>query len=287
MAAATGTQLWDKSKNKIYPIGEARGISSTANNLSGNYTVHDNLVDIYEQLMQLTGDKEAVDNIDFEIHYKRSRSKLQQDIIKDEGWNVDFINPTSDFPYTWKRTKITYKGGTPKVVYEIVASNNAELTQTIYISLPDGTSPTIIYPTKAGIEDLTAFDVNLPTVGDISWSEVPMDISEGSPNAYMSTRKKVDGLWKKFSTPAKYGKWAFDSVLELRYTVTLTNRKPELRNGEIIPDPSDEQEGEVWKTENDESFTGYLWMISASSVNGKLQKHNGVVWNGPNLLAKM
>ena len=30
------------------PIGEARGISSTANNLSGNYTVHDNLVDIYE-----------------------------------------------------------------------------------------------------------------------------------------------------------------------------------------------------------------------------------------------
>lgn len=286
MAAATGTQLWDKNKNKIYPIGEARGISSTANNLSGNYTVHDNLVDIYEQLMQLTGDKEAVDNIEFEIRYKRSKSKQLDNVKADTGWNPDFINPTSDYPYTWKRTKITYKSGDPKIVYEIVASNNAELTQTIYIALPDVTYPTIVYPTKAGKEDLTAFDTELPKVGEVSWSEVPMPITASQPNAYMATRKKVDGAWQKFSTPALYGKWAFDSILEIRYQVTPLNSAPFLRKSEIVPDSTDEQVGKEWLTTNTAS-SGYLWMITATSVGGQLQKNNGVIWQGPNLISKL
>jgi hypothetical protein len=33
----------------------------------------------------------------------------------------------------------------------------------------------------------------------------------------MSVRKRVDGLWEKYSEPALFGNWAYDSVLEMRY----------------------------------------------------------------------
>jgi hypothetical protein len=46
-------------------------------------------------------------------------------------------------------------------------------------------------------EDLTAFDDTLPA----GWSETPISVSSTTPNVYMSIRKRVNGLWERFSDP--------------------------------------------------------------------------------------
>lgn len=272
--AVKGTQLYNKAKEKIYPLSDASVINCDA--ATTGSTVHKDIADLYEQISKLTGDEEAANNIIITVHYKRSKSKIQSDITPDTGWSTSFINPTSDYPYTWKRTVISYKGDdNAKTIYEIVASANAEITQTIYRAVSDNSQPVISYinPTTKE-EDLHLYDSKLPEY----WSETPVSVSASAPNVFMSSRRKIDGEWEKFSTPAQYGRWAYDSNVVFRYQVTSTNEIPDLAWG-------DENPGDLWLESNTKAFTGFLWMINATAVNGQLQAYNDVVWNGPNLMS--
>lgn len=271
---ATGTQLYNKSKQKIYPITDATVVDSNAS--GSNSTVYNNLVELYAQISKLTGDEEAANNIIITVHYKRSKSKIQSDITPDTGWSTTFISPTSSYPYTWKRTVITYKGDTAaNTLYEIVASANAEITQTIYRAVADNSQPTISYINPAtGKEDLHLYDDSIPYL----WSETPVSVSASAPNVFMSSRRKIEGEWEKFSTPAQYGKWAYNSNIVFKYQVTSTNDIP-------LAAKDSEDPGELWLDSNTEVFTGFLWMINATTVNGQLQKYDDVIWNGPNLMS--
>lgn len=271
---ATGTQLYNKSKQKIYPITDATVVDSNAS--GSNSTVYNNLVELYAQISKLTGDEEAANNIIITVHYKRSKSKIQSDITPDTGWSTTFISPTPSYPYTWKRTVITYKGDTAaNTLYEIVASANAEITQTIYRAVSDNSQPTISYINPAtGKEDLHLYDDSIPYL----WSETPVSVSASAPNVFMSSRRKIEGEWEKFSTPAQYGRWAYDSNIVFKYQVTSTNDIP------LVAKDS-EDPGELWLDSNTEVFTGFLWMINATTVNGQLQKYDDVIWNGPNLMS--
>lgn len=271
---ATGTQLYNKSKEKIYPITDATVVDCSASGKASK--VHDDIADLYAQISKLTGDEEAANNIIITVHYKRSTSKIQSDITPDTGWSTSFISPTSDYPYTWKRTVISYKGDSnAKTIYEIVASANAEITQTIYRAVSDNSQPIISYinPTT-GKEDEHLYDTSIPQY----WSEEPVSVSASAPNVFMSTRTKKDGKWGKFSVPAQYGRWAYDSNIVFKYQVTNTNDIPEL-------DKAGENPGDLWVDSNNEMFTGFLWMINATAVNGQLQEYNDVIWNGPNLMS--
>ena len=53
---------------------------------------------------------------------------------------------------------------------------------------------------------------------------------------------------------------------------------PELNSEAVNP-------GDHWKETNNEEFTGYLWIITATSVNGVLNAKNKIIWNGPNLMS--
>lgn len=272
--AVKGTQLYNKPKEKIYPISDATVVTCDA---SGNSsTVHKDIAELYNKISEITGDQEAASNIIVNIHYKRSKYKTKADIIEDIGWTTTFMNPSSDYPYIWKRTEITYKGATTgNITYEIVASANAEITQTIYRAVSDNSQPVISYiDPVTGKEDDHLYDLVLPQY----WSEVPVSVSAATPNAFMSSRRKVDGVWERFSTPAQYGKWAFDSNVVFKYQVTNTNEVPEVN-------AADENPGELWKDSNTSMFTGFLWMINATAVNGQLQSYNDVIWNGPNLMS--
>ena len=272
--AIGGTQLYNKDKQTINPISEANAIDCTASGKQS--TVHQDIADLYKQIADLTGDDEAASNIIIDIRYKCSKSKSRKDVEDVSGWGIEFMSPTSDLPYTWKRTKISYKGSdAANIIYEIVASADAEIAQTIYRAVSDNSQPVISYINpNTGKEDPHLYDNSIPQY----WSEEPVSVSAAAPNVFMSQRIKKDGEWSKFSIPAQYGRWAYDSNVVFRYQITNTDTVPAL-------DKSSEEPGEKWVTRNTENFVGFMWMINATEINGQLQSYNDIVWNGPNLIS--
>lgn len=271
--AVYGTQLYNKPKEKIYPISDATvvtcGLSAT------NSSTYEDVKYLFERVAELTGEGEAVSGIEISIAYKRSKSKIQADIEPEDGWGETFLNPNSALPYTWKRTIIKYKEAVTNTTYEIVASANNEITQTIYIAVSDNTQPTISYiDPNTGKENPHLYDLVLPEF----WSEQPASLSAATPNVFISTRKRIDGEWGKFSNPAQYGRWAFDSAITIRYQVTKSTEIPPVARNLENP-------GKEWVKENTSAFTGYLWMITATEVSGQLQTYNEVIWSNPSLIS--
>lgn len=284
----TGTQLYNNDKKQIFPISNAEVITSRVSGSDGN--VEENLQYLFQKVAELDGSTEVTDNIEVKIGYCRSSSSNERD-IKDSNiiWTDVFELPDSNYPYTWKRTIYTYKGDSNELnkVYEIVAADVAEKIQNIYIAKSTVSAPSIIYPILKDVhgnpilddngqqqEDLTAFDNKLPD----GWSETPVSISPATPYVFMSTRKKINAKWQKYSEPAQFGRWAFDSQLEMRYTVT-TGDVPSVNTTNTDP-------GSIWSVNGPTDFTGKLWMITATSVNNVLNaSEDGVIWRGPNLLS--
>lgn len=289
---ATGIQLYDQNKEKIFPYSQANLIntsgSSSVNNIN---TVEGCLADLYSKIADILGDKEAVNTIQYKVTYCRLNSKNKADAETATNWSETFILPTAELPYVWKKTIISYAGASDderQIFYEIVASDVTEKSQTIYKSSSSGQTPDIEYPIKKDpltgeelededgnkILDLTVYDKSLPN----GWLETPQPISPSFPYVFMATRKRVEGKWEKFSDPAQFGRWAFDSQLEMRYQVTQ-NEVPEVSN-------RDDNPGIEWLLNAPTEFTGKLWMITATSVNGVINSDTeGIKWRGPNLLA--
>ena len=278
---AEGTQLWDKSKTKkLYPISDATVITSNAANAEIVSNVHADLKNIFEQLSALNGDKEAVNNIEISVKYKASTYKKQNEIDDEEGWASTFIIPTVKNPYTWKRTTITYKGQTkPNVSYEICSADTSETTEIIYKAVGTGEQPSIPYELdKNGNKKLDQYDEKIPE----GWSSIPIEISASSPFVYMSSRVRKEGKWGEYSEPKLFGKWAYDSIIEIRYATTSTYTEPQLIADGTNP-------GNHWYEDTssiiDENFKGYLWMITATSTNNQLNKIGNIIWRGPNLIS--
>lgn len=283
-----GTILYDNNQQQIYPISSADVIITNAPGEKSN--VEDCLTELYEKVSELTGDAEASSNIIVKVEYCKTNTKDESEVKEKNNWSDTFELPDSENPYIWKRTTFTYKGDTQELnkIYEIVATDTAQIIQNIYIARSTGTAPIITYPTLVDgkgdpildeegqeQEDLTAFDDKLPE----GWLETPVSISPATPYVFMSTRKRVEGLWQRFSEPAQFGRWAFDSQVEIRYAVTSNSTPPALNATSDDP-------GDNWEQNTPSNFTGWLWMITATSVNGVLNKDdNDVRWRGPNLLS--
>lgn len=289
----TGTQLYNQGKQTIYPITHAEVVQSNATGSNDpNETVESNLKDIWSEISNLTGAADATKQIKINITYTRATTDNKDEIkLATVNWSSEFESPTYDLPYTWKRTIITYQGVSDSAelntTYEIVAAQTAEAIQNIYIAKSTGVAPIITYPVlKDGYgnpildsdgkeqEDLTAFDNTLPE----GWSETPVSIGPATPYVFIATRKKVNAKWQKFSEPAQFGRWAFDSQIEIRYTVT-TGDIPSVNT-------TSENPGSIWSVDGPTDFTGKLWMITATSVNNVLNAaDDGTIWRGPNLLS--
>lgn len=285
--ATAGTIVYNKDQQQIYPVSHAEVVISNASGSKSD--VEDNLVKLWKKVSELSGDQEAASNIMVVVTYCKTNTRDESEVRKLSSWSDIFELPDSERPYVWKKTLYTYKGDTAKLneIYEIVATDIAEKIQNIYIARSTGVAPVITYPILTDgygdpildsegntQEDLTAFDKKLPE----GWSETPVSIGPATPYVFISTRKRVEGLWKRYSEPAQYGRWAFDSQLELRYTIT-SGDKPAVNTTSDDP-------GSQWSSDTPDSFTGKMWMITATSVNGVLNSdENNVRWHGPHLMS--
>lgn len=285
--ATAGTIVYNKDQQQIYPVSHAEVVISNASGSKSD--VEDNLIKLWKKVSELSGDQEAASNIMVVVTYCKTNTRDESEVRKLSSWSDVFELPDSERPYVWKKTLYTYKGDTAKLneIYEIVATDIAEKIQNIYIARSTGVAPVITYPILTDgygdpildsegntQEDLTVFDKKLPE----GWSETPVSIGPATPYVFISTRKRVEGLWKRYSEPAQYGRWAFDSQLELRYTIT-SGDKPAVNTTSDDP-------GSQWSNDTPDSFTGKMWMITATSVNGVLNSDdNNVRWHGPHLMS--
>ena len=279
-------QLYDKDGSEIFPKTKDDQVSSNA--ISGQPNVNLALKSLKQEtnsladrINEITGDKDAVTAIRVSTEYSASKTTNEEN-IKDSSveWSQQFMQPTPEFPYTWKHTEFAV-GETTNDFYEIIASFNQNETQTIYLTKDNTTSVKIEYPEKTdengepieGEYDLTAFDNQLPE----GWSETPKSINASEPYLYISTRKRVNGIWEMYSTPALLGKWSFDSKLEIKYQVT-SGDVPTV--DKTSPSPSG------WGNSPEDDFVGKLWMITSTIVNEQpVINKDGNIWSNPILMA--
>lgn len=240
----TGTPIFNKDNKQIYPISCAEFITSNASGNESN--VEDDLKSLFEQVSDLSGSSEAVNNIIIKIHYLPADTAKESEIkLSTRQWSDTFELPTEENPYIWKRTKFTFQGADESqgiTIYEIVASDVSIIIQNIY-TRTEGITPVIEYQQKrdgdgnllyidsngnettVGTPDKSpkAYDYNYywngapanklnslpppPEGQSYTWTDYPQDISLSFTSVFMSRRIRQEGKWKPFSTPAQYGQW--------------------------------------------------------------------------------
>ena len=283
-----GIKVYNKDGKQIHPITHASATISDVLSESGN--VEECLSDLYKKIGILTNDESTLSNLTVNTAYKGFNTTLLSEVKKYDndnggvGWG-DFTMPTQKLQYTWKKTIYSYKGNTePKITYEIIAMY-PEIEQIIYKNTDSSKAPELKYvygpdgkPTEDSIQN-----INFAEQG---WSTTPQALSAAQPNAYMRIRTKnlETGKWNEFGPAILYGRWAFDSQLEIRYAVSKDISSPP-----TLVHTDEDPEG--WSLEVTNEFTGYLWIITATSINGvyNTYKHEdkNYIWRGPNLISKL
>lgn len=263
-----GTQLYDKNgQDLLYPFAKSEDVFSSA--MVGKPTVEDVLNYLIDKVHE--SDEQAVTSIVPDIKFAAANAATLSDIDSLEksgelSWVENFITPTLDKPYTWKRTIWIVGGRESSPRYEISATALLERTETIYLTTND---------------DLN--NITLPEIdeeGNVilgEWDYKPRSISASEPTMYISTRKMENGKWQDFTTPACIGKYAFSSKLAIRYCIS-----------DDIPTLNTQQDDpEGWLLSVPVDLTsGKIWMATANIVGGTvIADENGNKWSGPNLIS--
>lgn len=290
MSDITGTQLQsveNNNKTDIYPITDASVVTATKSDGTAT-NVEEWLSDLNKLVSDVT---ENAIKLNIKISYAQT-SYSEVDQVKNNenvSWGENFVQPTAELPYTWKKTEIQASSdddnSTSSVSYEL-ASISSETTQTIYTARSaDTKSVSITYNITETDGVVTNYyndtlDNILSKSENSSWSKIPVSISATNPNGYIATRTRGDnGEWKAFNI-AQNSKWAYNSIPKFKYQVTSTATAPT-----VVEDDSDYSKVEGWSDTITDNFTGYLWMITATVVNDVYQLDGDTVWSSPTLIS--
>ena len=284
--SGTGDQIYPETADKAVTV------------LAKDTTLDVYLKELAESISKVQGVDQIAKSLKFKIDYLATntadvtRVKELEDQPETNQWGENFVLPSVRTPYTWKRTIVYFEGQNLKdgqKFYEIVTADIAEISQTLYIVKDNQQQPQVIYPQKAvevggELQNVNDTDASLDEIikaseeGKNNWSKYPLDVTPSSPYGYMAVRQRVNGIWSLFKV-ALYSKWTYDSRLITKFTVTSTFEKPQLTRTAANP-------GSQWVDTNEQEFTGYLWMISASqSNNNYILDSNKNIWSEPQLIS--
>lgn len=284
--SGTGDQIYPETADKAVTV------------LAKDTTLDKYLAELAESISKIQGADQVAKSLKFKIDYLATNTadvtkvRELEDQPETNQWGENFVLPSVRTPYTWKRTIVYFEGQNLKdgqKFYEIVTADIAEISQTLYMVKDNQQQPKVIYPQKAvevegELQNVNDTDASLDEIikaseeGKNNWSKYPLDVTPSSPYGYMAVRQRVNGTWGLFKV-ALYAKWAYDSRLVTKFTVTDTSERPELTRTDINP-------GNQWVDTNTQEFTGYLWMISASqSNNNYILDSNENIWSEPQLIS--
>lgn len=284
--SGTGDQIYPETADKAVTV------------LAKDTTLDKYLAELAESISKAQGADQIAKSLKFKVDYLATNTadvakvRELEDQPETNQWGENFVLPSVRTPYTWKRTIVYFEGQNLKdgqKFYEIVTADIAEISQTLYMVKDNQQQPKVIYPQKAvevegELQNVNDTDASLDEIikaseeGKNNWSKYPLDVTPSSPYGYMAVRQRVNGTWGLFKV-ALYSKWAYDSRLVTKFTVTDTSERPQLTRTEAIP-------GSQWVDTNTQEFTGYLWMISASwSNNNYILDSNENIWSEPQLIS--
>lgn len=284
--SGTGDQIYPETADKAVTV------------LAKDTTLDKYLEELAKSISKVQGVDQVAKSLKFKIDYLATntadvtRVKELEDQPETNQWGENFVLPSVRTPYTWKRTIVYFEGQNLKdgqKFYEIVTADIAEISQTLYIVKDNQQQPKVIYPQKAvevggELQNVNDTDASLDEIikasgeGKNNWSKYPLDVTPSSPYGYMAVRQRVNGTWSLFKV-ALYSKWTYDSRLVTKFTVTSTFERPQLTRTDANP-------GSQWVDTNEQEFTGYLWMISASQNNNNyVLDDNKNIWSEPQLIS--
>lgn len=274
---ANGTKLFDHEGNQVFPVSNADCVNvldTTLTSVGG--TVEHCLIDIYDKLTDISEEGNAGKNLNVKVSYILSNIMDEAYIKEQTEWGA-FQVPTASQPYLWKKTTFLFGELELKSIYEISLMYPENETQTIYKAYadPDKEQPEIFY----NKDDEGNTNYQDPILAEHQWFDTPISISAEKPYVYTSNRKRVNGVWSPFSTPALLSKWTFDSIIETRFGISPSIAAPTINRHGQNP-------GSDWKLANTQEFTGYLWMITATKINDKYYEDtSGIIWSEPSLIS--
>ena len=284
--SGTGDQIYPETADKAVKVS----IKDT--------TLDKYLEELAQSISKVQGADQVAKSLKFKVDYLATNTadvakvRELEDQPETNQWGENFVLPSVRTPYTWKRTIVYFEGQNLKdgqKFYEIVTADIAEISQTLYMVKDNQQQPKVIYPQKAvevegELQNVNDTDASLDEIikaseeGKNNWSKYPLDVTPSSPYGYMAVRQRVNGTWGLFKV-ALYSKWAYDSRLVTKFTVTDTSERPQ-------PTRTDENPGNEWVDTYTQEFTGYLWMISASwSNNNYILDSNENIWSEPQLIS--
>lgn len=284
--SGTGDQIYPETADKAVTV------------LAKDTTLDVYLKELAESISKVQGADQVAKSLKFKIDYLATntsdvtRVKELEDQPETNQWGENFVLPSVRTPYTWKRTIVYFEGQNLKdgqKFYEIVTADIAEISQTLYMVKDNQQQPKVIYPQKAvevegELQNVDDTDASIDEIikaseeGKNNWSKYPSEITASNPYGFMAVRQRVNGTWSLFKV-ALYSKWAYDSKLVTKFTVTSPSERPQLTRTDVNP-------GIQWVDTNTQEFTGYLWMISASqSNNNYILDNNGNIWSEPQLIS--
>lgn len=284
--SGTGDQIYPETADKAVKV-----------------SIKDTTLDVYlkelaESISKIQGVDQIAKSLKFKIDYLATNTsdvtkiKELEDQPETNQWGENFVLPSVRTPYTWKRTIVYFGGQNPKdgqKFYEIVTADIAEISQTLYMVKDNSQQPKVIYPQKAvevegELQNVDDTDASIDEIikaseeGKNNWSKYPSEITASNPYGFMAVRSRSNGVWGLFKV-ALYSKWSYDSKLVTKFTVTSTFEKPQLTRTAVDP-------GIDWVDTNEQEFTGYLWMISASQNNNNyILDSNKNIWSEPQLIS--
>lgn len=284
--SGTGDQIYPETADKAVTV------------LAKNTTLDLYLADLAKQISEKSGAEEVAKSLKFKVDYLAANTsnvtevKGLEDDPETDSWGENFILPSVKTPYTWKRTIVYFEGQDIKQgqkFYEIVTADIAEISQTLYMVKDNSQQPKVLYPQKAvevdgELQNVDDTDASIDDIikaseeGKNNWSKYPSEITASNPYSFMAVRSRVNGAWGLFKV-ALYSKWSYDSILVTKFTVTNTSEKPQVTRTTINP-------GNQWTDTNEQEFTGYLWMITASQNNNNyVMDSNQNIWSEPQLIS--
>lgn len=284
--SGTGDQIYPETADKAVTV------------LAKDTTLDKYLEELAKSISKIQGADQVAKSLKFKIDYLATNTadvtkvKELEDQPETNQWGENFVLPSVRTPYTWKRTIVYFEGQNLKdgqKFYEIVTADIAEISQTLYMVKDNSQQPKVIYPQKAievggELQNVDDTDASIDEIikaseeGKNNWSKYPSEITASNPYGFMAVRQRVNGTWGLFKV-ALYSKWAYDSRLVTKFTVTSTFEKPQLTRTASNP-------GSQWVDTNEQEFTGYLWMISASQNNNNyILDSNKNIWSEPQLIS--
>lgn len=284
--SGTGDQIYPETADKAVTV------------LAKDTTLDKYLKELAESISKGQGVDQVAKSLKFKVDYLATNTadvakvRELEDQPETNQWGENFVLPSVRTPYTWKRTIVYFEGQNLKdgqKFYEIVTADIAEISQTLYMVKDNSQQPKVIYPQKAvevggELQNVDDTDASIDEIikaseeGKNDWSKYPSEITASNPYGFMAVRQRVNSTWGLFKV-ALYSKWAYDSRLVTKFTVTSTSERPQPTRTEVNP-------GSQWVDTNTQEFTGYLWMISASqSNNNYILDNNGNIWSEPQLIS--